>query len=157
MKNRGDHDFEIPAKKHCVPKQVLKNWPEGDGVKVRTAIFVDVNVTPDERKVSTDDRSLNGMPLSVAYSQCIPVFSLWEKKTLDSTYKTVDSSNVLGSSWKNGTTLRCKMKGCEAGIVITPVFSANPGPNSKAKNHSRKLLTKSLVLVTKVNSEHWTS
>ena len=101
-----------------------------------TSIFVNVDVTPGQRKVTTDDPSLNWngiIPLSVPYSQCIPVCLLCDKKMmLDSTYKTVDSSNEFYSSWKNGTTLDtthcCKTKGCEVGMVITP------GPNSEANN-----------------------
>ena len=59
MKNRSDHEFEVPSLKHHVPEQVGKNWPEGHCVKISTSIFVNVDVTPDERKVTTDDPSLN--------------------------------------------------------------------------------------------------
>jgi hypothetical protein len=39
MKNRSNHEFEH------VPEKVGNNWPEGDGVKIRTSIFVNVDVT----------------------------------------------------------------------------------------------------------------
>ena len=57
MKNRSDHEFEVPSLKDHVPEQVGKIGQKA--MMSSTSIFVNVDVTPDERKVTTDDPSLN--------------------------------------------------------------------------------------------------
>jgi hypothetical protein len=52
---------------------------------------------------------------------------------------------------ENQTSLCCKKKHCNYGIVISPVFSANPAPHSKVKTRDLKLLKDGLVLVMKVD------
>ena len=57
MKNRSDHEFEVPSLKDHVPEQVGKIGQKA--MMSSTSIFVNVDVTPGQRKVTTDDPSLN--------------------------------------------------------------------------------------------------
>ena len=90
-----------------------------------------------EYELTILDLMVAGVALEFAISQCIHFGSLWiSKRDLDDTYKTLETYNGSGSSsWKKQTSLCCKKKHDNDGIVvISPVFSAtNPSPHSRAK------------------------
>ena len=79
--------------KHLAPESVLNDWAEVDGVKYRSSIFTKVEHTSDYKKVRIDGSCLHGVDLEFAIGQYIPVGSLWIKRDLEDTYKTLETCN----------------------------------------------------------------